>query len=109
MRRPGDQRRVVAGYHQDSLRSVNMRVWNWRGLDVINAHERGPAVCLDGMRRARLEPKNATSRPRASRISSPGRKNEHTPQRRSQELLAHVEEARARVRGQRRAQASPGR
>ena len=50
MRRPGDQRRVVAGYHQDSLRSVNMRVWNWRGLDVVNAHERDPDIYVRGMR-----------------------------------------------------------
>ncbi|HVX84370.1 MAG TPA: zinc-binding dehydrogenase [Phycisphaerae bacterium] len=42
-------RLVVAGYHQDGLRSVNMQLWNWRGLDVINAHERDPAVYLHGM------------------------------------------------------------
>ena len=29
-----------------------MQLWNWRGLDVINAHEREPAVYLDGMRMA---------------------------------------------------------
>jgi len=45
-------RLVVAGYHQDGLRSINMQLWNWRGLDVINAHERDPAVYLDGMRQA---------------------------------------------------------
>ena len=45
-------RLVVAGYHQDGLRSVNMQLWNWRGIDVINAHERDPAVYLHGMRRA---------------------------------------------------------
>ncbi len=33
-------RLVIAGYHQDGLRQVNMQLWNWRGLDVINAHER---------------------------------------------------------------------
>jgi threonine dehydrogenase-like Zn-dependent dehydrogenase len=33
-------RLVIAGYHQDSLRQVNMQEWNWRGLDVVNAHER---------------------------------------------------------------------
>jgi threonine dehydrogenase-like Zn-dependent dehydrogenase len=43
---------VVAGYHQDGPRQVNMQLWNWRGLDVINAHERDPAVYLDGMRAA---------------------------------------------------------
>ena len=45
-------RLVVAGYHQDGLRSVDMRLWNWRGLDVINAHEREPTVYLEGMRLA---------------------------------------------------------
>jgi threonine dehydrogenase-like Zn-dependent dehydrogenase len=42
-------RLVVAGYHQDGPRQVNMQLWNWRGLDVINAHERDPQVYLDGM------------------------------------------------------------
>jgi threonine dehydrogenase-like Zn-dependent dehydrogenase len=43
---------VVAGYHQDGPRQVNMQLWNWRGLDVINAHERDPAVYVEGMRAA---------------------------------------------------------
>ena len=45
-------RLVIAGYHQDGLRSVNVQLWNWRGIDVINAHERDPAVYLSGMRAA---------------------------------------------------------
>jgi threonine dehydrogenase-like Zn-dependent dehydrogenase len=45
-------RLVVAGFHQDGLRQVNMQLWNWRGLDVINAHEREVGVYLDGMRQA---------------------------------------------------------
>ena len=45
-------RLVIAGYHQDGPRQVNMQLWNWRGLDVINAHERDPAVYLAGMRDA---------------------------------------------------------
>jgi threonine dehydrogenase-like Zn-dependent dehydrogenase len=45
-------RLVVAGYHQDGPRSVDMRLWNWRGLDVINAHERDASVYLAGMRGA---------------------------------------------------------
>lgn len=45
-------RLIVAGYHQDGPRQVNMWLWNWRGLDVINAHERDPAVYLRGMREA---------------------------------------------------------
>jgi 2-desacetyl-2-hydroxyethyl bacteriochlorophyllide A dehydrogenase len=43
---------VIAGYHQDGLRQVNMQVWNWKGIDVINAHERDPQIYLNGMRAA---------------------------------------------------------
>jgi threonine dehydrogenase-like Zn-dependent dehydrogenase len=45
-------RLIIAGYHQDGPRQVNMQLWNWRGFDVINAHERDPAVALRGMREA---------------------------------------------------------
>ncbi len=45
-------RLVIAGYHQDGPRRVDMQLWNWRGLDVVNAHERDPRVVVDGMRRA---------------------------------------------------------
>jgi threonine dehydrogenase-like Zn-dependent dehydrogenase len=45
-------RLVIAGYHQDGPREVNMWLWNWRGLDVINAHERDPAIYMQGMRTA---------------------------------------------------------
>jgi threonine dehydrogenase-like Zn-dependent dehydrogenase len=45
-------RLIVAGYHQDGLRQVNMQVWNWRGLDVINAHERETKVYVEGIRLA---------------------------------------------------------
>ena len=45
-------RLIIAGYHQDGLRQVNMQLWNWRGFDVINAHERDPAVSIRGMREA---------------------------------------------------------
>jgi threonine dehydrogenase-like Zn-dependent dehydrogenase len=29
-----------------------MQLWNWRGIDVINAHERDPEEYLKGMRNA---------------------------------------------------------
>lgn len=45
-------RLVIAGYHQGGPRQVNMQLWNWRGLDVINAHERVPRVYVSGMRAA---------------------------------------------------------
>ncbi|HEX8226036.1 MAG TPA: zinc-binding dehydrogenase [Allosphingosinicella sp.] len=45
-------RLVIAGYHQDGPRQINMQLWNWRGFDVVNAHERDPAVSVRGMREA---------------------------------------------------------
>ncbi len=45
-------RLVIAGYHQDGPRQVNMQLWNWRGLDVINAHERDSSVYVGGIRAA---------------------------------------------------------
>lgn len=58
-------RLIIAGYHQDGPRQVNMQLWNWRGFDVVNAHERDPEVSLRGMREAvdavetgRLDPRD---------------------------------------------------
>jgi threonine dehydrogenase-like Zn-dependent dehydrogenase len=58
-------RLIVAGYHQDGPRQVNMWLWNWRGLDVINAHERDREVYMQGIREAvaavasgRLDPRS---------------------------------------------------
>src|ERR1700676_4738993 len=45
-------RLVIAGYHQDESRKINLGLWNWRGLDVINAHERDPAISIRGVRAA---------------------------------------------------------
>jgi len=45
-------RLVIAGYHQDGLRTIDMQSWNWRGLDVINAHERDPETYVSGMHSA---------------------------------------------------------
>jgi threonine dehydrogenase-like Zn-dependent dehydrogenase len=45
-------RLVIAGFHQDGLRQVNLQLWNWRGIDVINAHERDPQRYVDGIRGA---------------------------------------------------------
>ena len=45
-------RLVIAGFHQDGPRQVNLQLWNWRGIDVVNAHERDPVRYVDGMRRA---------------------------------------------------------
>ncbi len=45
-------RLVIAGYHQDGLRQVNMQLWNWRGIDVVNAHEREVSAYVRGVREA---------------------------------------------------------
>jgi threonine dehydrogenase-like Zn-dependent dehydrogenase len=42
-------RLVIAGYHQGGPRTVNMQLWNWRGIDVVNAHERDPEIYKRGM------------------------------------------------------------
>jgi threonine dehydrogenase-like Zn-dependent dehydrogenase len=45
-------RLVIAGYHQDGPRQVNMQNWNWLGIDVVNAHERAPRNYVRGMQDA---------------------------------------------------------
>ncbi|HYG35463.1 MAG TPA: zinc-binding dehydrogenase [Clostridia bacterium] len=45
-------RLIIAGYHQDGPRQVNLQLWNWRGLDVVNAHERDPKMYAKGMQAA---------------------------------------------------------
>ena len=43
---------VLAGFHQDGPRTVDVQSWNWRGIDVVNAHERDEAVVVAGLREA---------------------------------------------------------
>lgn len=45
-------RLVIAGFHQDGLRTVDLQAWNWKGIDVVNAHERDERVVADGVRAA---------------------------------------------------------
>ena len=45
-------RLIIAGFHQDGNRQVDLQLWNWRGLDVVNAHERDPQAYVEGMRAA---------------------------------------------------------
>ncbi|HEU0130339.1 MAG TPA: zinc-binding dehydrogenase [Mycobacteriales bacterium] len=45
-------RLVIAGFHQDGPRTVDVQSWNWRGIDVVNAHERELAVQVAGVRAA---------------------------------------------------------
>jgi threonine dehydrogenase-like Zn-dependent dehydrogenase len=47
-------RLVIAGFHQDGPRTIDLQSWNWRGLDVANAHERDEAVVVDAMREAAM-------------------------------------------------------
>lgn len=54
---------TIAGYHQDGMRQVNIQQWNWKGLDVINAHERDPKQYLNGMQEALDLVKNAILKP----------------------------------------------
>lgn len=43
---------IVAGFHQDGMRSVNMQTLNWRGIDLISAHERDPKQYIQGIKAA---------------------------------------------------------
>lgn len=45
-------RLVIAGYHQDGPRQVNMQMWNWKGIDIASAHERDAGVRMAGLRAA---------------------------------------------------------
>jgi NADPH2:quinone reductase len=45
---------VLAGFHQDGPRTIDLQSWNWRGIDVVNAHEREPRACVEAMREAVL-------------------------------------------------------
>ena len=45
-------RLVLAGFHQDGPRTVDVQSWNWKGIDVVNAHERDPLVVAEGVREA---------------------------------------------------------
>jgi threonine dehydrogenase-like Zn-dependent dehydrogenase len=40
---------VVVGYHQGEPRTIDMALWNWKGIDIINGHERYPDVYHRGM------------------------------------------------------------
>ncbi len=45
-------RLIVAGFHQDGMRQINMQLLNWRGIDVINAHERDSKEYINGIKDA---------------------------------------------------------
>ena len=41
---------VIFGYHVGDPRTIDMQLWNWKGLNVVNGHERDSAVYAQGMR-----------------------------------------------------------
>ncbi len=41
----------IVGYHQGGPRQVDLQLWNWKALDVLNAHERRADYQMDCMRR----------------------------------------------------------
>ena len=43
---------MIAGYHQGGQRQVDMQMWNWKGIDIVNAHEHSPNVQRHGMEQA---------------------------------------------------------
>ena len=43
---------IVAGFHQDGMRSLNVQMLNWRGIDMISAHERDPQQYISGIKAA---------------------------------------------------------
>lgn len=40
----------ILGYHQGSPREVDVEMWNWKAIDVINAHVRRRADLMESMR-----------------------------------------------------------
>jgi threonine dehydrogenase-like Zn-dependent dehydrogenase len=54
---------IIAGFHQDGLRQVNVQNWNWKGIDVINAHERDWHQYINGMQLAIDAVSNGTLNP----------------------------------------------
>ncbi len=41
----------IVGYHQGAKREIDMCLWNWKALTVINAHERRSSYMLDCINR----------------------------------------------------------
>lgn len=41
----------IVGYHQGESTQVNMQMWNWKALDVLNAHERRSGYLINCMTR----------------------------------------------------------
>ena len=42
----------IAGFHQGGDRTVDLKLWGWKGITVINTHERRPAYQFECMKNA---------------------------------------------------------
>ena len=40
----------ILGFHQGGARTVDMEMWNWKAIDVVNAHVRRKADLMESMR-----------------------------------------------------------
>lgn len=40
----------ILGFHQGGLRNVDVEMWNWKAIDVVNAHVRRHADLMESMR-----------------------------------------------------------
>jgi 2-desacetyl-2-hydroxyethyl bacteriochlorophyllide A dehydrogenase len=43
---------VIFGYHVGGPRSIDLQSWNWKGLTVVNGHERDDGIRTAGMHKA---------------------------------------------------------
>jgi 2-desacetyl-2-hydroxyethyl bacteriochlorophyllide A dehydrogenase len=54
---------IVAGFHQDGMRQLNVQMLNWRGIDMISAHERDPQQYVKGIKDAVTAVENGQMNP----------------------------------------------
>jgi 2-desacetyl-2-hydroxyethyl bacteriochlorophyllide A dehydrogenase len=54
---------IIGGYHQDGMRQIDMQKWNWRAIDVINAHERDPRHYIRGIEEGIIAVESGRIRP----------------------------------------------
>lgn len=43
---------LIFGYHQGPGRTINMQMANWKGIDMINTHERSRSLKIAAMKTA---------------------------------------------------------
>jgi threonine dehydrogenase-like Zn-dependent dehydrogenase len=57
----------ILGYHQGGPRQVDVGMWNWKAIDVVNAHVRRRADLLESMRIGLELEAEGADRPRVPR------------------------------------------